>query len=157
MGNIGLHLETCFGSCDLPLDSRSEEFELIEGLRTGKEQAYEALIQRYQQPVYNLIFRLLNDPADANDVVQEVFLKVFRNVGSFRGQSSLKTWVYRIAVNEAHNHRRWFPGIVDRKSGWIGTTMSAATRTRFQTTALRLFRPLSMRRLPKSLKLPCKH
>ena len=108
MGNIGLHLETCFGSCDLPLDSRSEEFELIEGLRTGKEQAYEALIQRYQQPVYNLIFRLLNDPADANDVVQEVFLKVFRNVGSFRGQSSLKTWVYRIAVNEAHNHRRWF-------------------------------------------------
>jgi RNA polymerase sigma-70 factor (ECF subfamily) len=66
------------------------------------------LLLRYQHPVYNLVYRLLNDPADANDVVQEVFLKIFRNIGSFRGQSSLKTWVYRIAVNEAHNHRRWF-------------------------------------------------
>jgi RNA polymerase sigma-70 factor (ECF subfamily) len=50
----------------------------------------------------------LNDPGDACDVVQEVFLKVFRSIGSFRGQSSLKTWIYRIAMNEAHNHRRWF-------------------------------------------------
>jgi RNA polymerase sigma-70 factor, ECF subfamily len=108
VANIGLHLETCFGSYDLPLDSRSEEIELVEGLRTAQEQAYEALIVRYQQPVYNLVFRLLNDPSDSSDVVQEVFLKVFRNIGSFRGQSSLKTWIYRIAVNEAHNHRRWF-------------------------------------------------
>ena len=81
---------------------------LLEGLRTGAEAAYESLISRFQQPVYNLVMRLVGDPADANDVVQEVFLKVFRNVGSFRGQSSLKTWVYRIAVNEAYNHRRWF-------------------------------------------------
>ena len=108
MANVGLHLETCFGSYDQPLDPRSEEFELVEGLRSAQEQAYEALIVRYQQPVYNLVYRLLNDPADASDVVQEVFLKVFRNIGSFRAQSSLKTWVYRIAVNEAHNHRRWF-------------------------------------------------
>ena len=58
--------------------------------------------------MYALAFRLLNDQSDASDVVQEVFLKVFRNVGSFRGQSSLKTWMYRITVNEAHNARRWF-------------------------------------------------
>ena len=50
----------------------------------------------------------MNDPSDASDVVQEVFLKVFRNVGHFRGQSSLKTWIFRIAINEAHNQRRWF-------------------------------------------------
>lgn len=81
---------------------------LLEGLRSGSEEAYEALITRFQQPVYNLVYRLLDDPADANDVVQEVFLKVFRNVSSFRGNSSLKTWIYRIAVNEAHNQRRWF-------------------------------------------------
>ncbi len=108
MGEIGSHLETCFGSSDLPLDSRLEELQLVEGLRTGQEQAYEALLQLYQQPVYNLIYRLLNDPADSSDVVQEVFLKVFRNITRFRGRSTLKTWVYRIAVNEAHNHRRWF-------------------------------------------------
>ena len=108
MANIGLHLESCFGSCDPPPDPRAEEHALVEGLRTGQDQAYELLIVQYQQPVYNLIYRLLNNPSDANDVVQEVFLKVFRNIGSFRGQSSLKTWIYRIAVNEAHNHRRWF-------------------------------------------------
>jgi RNA polymerase sigma-70 factor (ECF subfamily) len=53
-------------------------------------------------------FRLLDDPSESADVVQEVFLKVFRNIGAFRAQSSLKTWIYRITVNEAHNARRWF-------------------------------------------------
>ncbi|MCL4402687.1 MAG: sigma-70 family RNA polymerase sigma factor [Acidobacteria bacterium] len=66
------------------------------------------MLQRFQQPAYNLALRLLNDASDAADVVQEVFLKVFRSVDSFRGQSSLKTWIYRITVNEAHNQRRWF-------------------------------------------------
>ena len=80
---------------------------LISGLQAGDEQAYEQLIERFQLPVYNLAFRLLNDPSDASDVVQEVFLKVFRNVGQFRGDSTLRTWIYRIAVNEAHNHHRW--------------------------------------------------
>jgi RNA polymerase sigma-70 factor (ECF subfamily) len=81
---------------------------LLSGLRSGDDDAYQTLVTRFQQPVYNLVYRLLNDPADAGDVVQEVFLKVFRSVGSFRGQSSLKTWIYRIAMNEAHNQRRWF-------------------------------------------------
>jgi RNA polymerase sigma-70 factor (ECF subfamily) len=85
-----------------------EDLELIQGLRQCSEGAYERLLQKFQLPVYNLALRLLSDPSDASDVVQEVFLKVFRNVDSFRGQSSLKTWIYRITVNEAHNHRRWF-------------------------------------------------
>lgn len=84
------------------------EDALLTGLCHGDEKAYEILIQRYQQPVYNLVCRLMNDPSDAADIVQEVFLKVFRNVRRFRGGSSLKTWIYRIAVNEAYNHRRWF-------------------------------------------------
>jgi RNA polymerase sigma-70 factor (ECF subfamily) len=86
----------------------SSDSVLIEGLRQGNDDAYQWLITRFQQPVYNLVYRLLSDPGDASDVVQEVFLKVFRSIGSFRGQSSLKTWIYRIAMNEAHNHRRWF-------------------------------------------------
>jgi len=85
-----------------------DDLRLAEALRQGSEAAYEELLHRFQQPVYALAFRLLNEPSDASDVVQEVFLKVFRNVGSFRGQSSLKTWMYRITVNEAHNARRWF-------------------------------------------------
>ncbi len=88
--------------------ARREDDELVRRLRAGDEAAYESLLLRFQQPVYNLAFRLLNDPGDASDVVQEVFLKVFRNVTHFRRQSSLKTWIYRITVNEAHNQRRWF-------------------------------------------------
>ncbi len=90
------------GSADL------EDLRLTEALRAGEEQAYEDLLTRFQQPVYTLALRLLNDQAEACDVVQEVFLKVFRNIRSFRGQSTLKTWIYRITVNEAHNARRWF-------------------------------------------------
>jgi RNA polymerase sigma-70 factor (ECF subfamily) len=96
-------------SCARPgAAERRADDELICRLRACEEAAYEELIARFHQPVYNLAFRLLNDSADAADVVQEVFLKVFRNVGHFRNQSSLKTWVYRITVNEAHNQRRWF-------------------------------------------------
>jgi RNA polymerase sigma-70 factor (ECF subfamily) len=86
----------------------STDLRLVESLRAGDAPAYEELLTRFQQPVYALALRLLDDPSEAADVVQEVFLKVFRNVGSFRGQSSLKTWIYRITVNEAHNARRWF-------------------------------------------------
>jgi RNA polymerase sigma-70 factor (ECF subfamily) len=94
--------------CARPAEQRHEDDELVRRLRTGEEAAYQVLLSRFQQPVYNLSFRLLNDAGDAADVVQEVFLKVFRNVGHFRRQSSLKTWIYRITVNEAHNQRRWF-------------------------------------------------
>ncbi|MBM3782740.1 MAG: sigma-70 family RNA polymerase sigma factor [Acidobacteria bacterium] len=81
---------------------------LIERLKACEEEAYETLLARFQQPIYNLVYRLMNDPADTSDVVQEVFLKVFRSIDHFRGQSTLKTWIYRIAINEAYNHRRWF-------------------------------------------------
>jgi RNA polymerase sigma-70 factor (ECF subfamily) len=84
------------------------EQELVRQLCIGEEAAYELLIERFERPVYNLVSRLTDDAAEASDVVQEVFLKVFRNVSSFRGDSSLKTWVYRIAVNESRNYRRWF-------------------------------------------------
>jgi RNA polymerase sigma-70 factor (ECF subfamily) len=80
---------------------------LAGALREGSQEAYELLVARFQSPVYNLVYRLMADPGDSYDVVQEVFLKVFRNIGTFRSQSSLKTWIYRIAVNEVHNYRRW--------------------------------------------------
>jgi RNA polymerase sigma-70 factor (ECF subfamily) len=98
---------------DLSPDQTAEavdvaDLHLVESLREGSQRAYEELLIRFQQPVYALALRLLDDPSEACDVVQEVFLKVFRNVSSFRGQSTLKTWIYRITVNEAHNARRWF-------------------------------------------------
>ena len=100
---VGLELDVVAA-----LRTREEDSILLQGLRTGEESAYETLIQRFEQPIFNIVSRLLDDPADAADVVQEVFLKVFRNVVAFRGESSIKTWIYRIAVNEARNQRRWF-------------------------------------------------
>jgi len=85
-----------------------EDARILRGLRAGIEDAYEELIERYEQQLYGMTYRLLGNQTDAADVVQEVFLKVFRTINSFREQSSLRTWIYRIAVNEAHNHRRWF-------------------------------------------------
>jgi RNA polymerase sigma-70 factor, ECF subfamily len=93
---------------DLNADGSGDDQLLVESLRSGSDQAYEELLARFQQPVYTLAVRLLNNPAEAYDVVQEVFLKVFRNIEHFRAESSLKTWIYRITVNEAHNTRRWF-------------------------------------------------
>lgn len=97
-----------FAVREAALRATDSELALLEGLRSCDEAAYETLIRAYEHPVFNLISRLVDDPGDAADVVQEVFLKVFRNVVSFRGESSLKTWIYRIAVNEARNHKRWF-------------------------------------------------
>jgi RNA polymerase sigma-70 factor, ECF subfamily len=117
------------GGNSRPLEQRREDDELVRRLRTGEEAAYEALLARFQQPVYNLAFRLLSNPGDASDVVQEVFLKVFRNVGHFRRQSSLKTWIYRITVNEAHNQRRWFFRHRSREVGLDEETDEGCSRT----------------------------
>jgi RNA polymerase sigma-70 factor, ECF subfamily len=91
-----------------PSGISEEDSRILRGLRAGIDEAYEELIQRFQQPVYSIVYRLLGNPDDACDVVQDVFVKIFRSVGGFREKSSLRTWIYRIAVNEAHNHRRWF-------------------------------------------------
>jgi len=69
----------------------ADNLRLVEGLRTGAGWAYEELIALFQQPVYALAMRLLDDPAESSDVVQEVFLKVFRKIGSFHGKSTLRT------------------------------------------------------------------
>ncbi len=86
---------------------RAEE-ALIAELKAGSEEAYAWLIDQYHQQIYSLVYRMVNDPADAADTTQEVFLKVFRGMKRFHGESSLKTWMYRIAVHEASNRRRWW-------------------------------------------------
>ena len=87
---------------------RAEEASIIAELKSGSEEAYAWLITHYHQPIYSLVYRILSDPADAADTTQEVFLKVFRGMKRFNGESSLKTWLYRIAIHEASNQRRWW-------------------------------------------------
>ncbi len=84
------------------------ESELVHELQAGSETAFDWLVTHYHAPVYNLILSMLGEPSDAADGTQEVFLKAFRGIRSFRQGSSLKTWLYRIAIREALNHKRWF-------------------------------------------------
>jgi RNA polymerase sigma-70 factor (ECF subfamily) len=86
----------------------AEEAAIVSDLKAGSEDAYAWLIARFQQPVFSLVVRILNEPADAADTTQEVFLKIFKGIQRFNGSSSLRTWVYRIALHEASNRRRWW-------------------------------------------------
>jgi RNA polymerase sigma-70 factor (ECF subfamily) len=87
---------------------QSEEAALVEELRAGSEEAFAWLITRYHQPIYSLLARTVHNSADAADLTQEVFVKVFRGIHGFQGKASLRTWIYRIALREASNQRRWW-------------------------------------------------
>ena len=90
------------------MGARDLDGAVVAELKAGSEEAYAWLIGEFHQPIYSLVYRILTDPSDAADTTQEVFLKVFRGMKHFNGQSSLKTWIYRIAVHEASNRRRWW-------------------------------------------------
>jgi RNA polymerase sigma-70 factor (ECF subfamily) len=87
---------------------RLDEAAVLSELRAGSEEAFSWLIAQFHQPVYSLLARTVPDPADAPDLTQEVFIKVFRGIRTFNGDSSLRTWIYRIALHEASNRRRWW-------------------------------------------------
>jgi RNA polymerase sigma-70 factor (ECF subfamily) len=101
---------TTLGNLASPIaaQTQTQEAAVVAELKAGSEQAYAWLIGEFQQPVYGLIYRIVGDPSDAAETAQEVFLKVFRGMKQFHGQSSLKTWIYRIALHEAANRRRWW-------------------------------------------------
>jgi RNA polymerase sigma-70 factor (ECF subfamily) len=99
---------TILGDLASAIGARAEEAAIVAELKAGSESAYAWLIGEFQRPVYGLVHRIVNDPADAADTTQDVFLKVFRGMKQFHGESSLKTWIYRIALHEAANRKRWW-------------------------------------------------
>src|SRR6201992_2085703 len=99
---------TTLGNIATAIGVRAEEGSIFGELKAGSEEAYNWLVTHYHQPIYSLVYRILTDPTDAADTTQEVFLKVFRGMKRFNGECSLKTWLYRIAIHEASNHRRWW-------------------------------------------------
>jgi RNA polymerase sigma-70 factor (ECF subfamily) len=96
------------GNLATAIGLRTEDAALVADLKAGSEEAFGLLIAQYSQPLFTLIARSLQDPADAADITQEVFIKVFRSIRTFNGESSLRTWMYRIALHEASNQRRWW-------------------------------------------------
>jgi RNA polymerase sigma-70 factor (ECF subfamily) len=81
---------------------------LLERIRTDKEKTFYELFEEYKAMVFHLAYRILGDREEALDVSQEVFFTIYRKLHRFRGESSLKTWVFRIAVNRASNRCRWW-------------------------------------------------
>ena len=84
------------------------EIALTERLAAGEMEAFAELVTEFQPLVYSVTLRIVRDPEEARDVTQETFLRIYRNFDRFRGEASLKTWVCRIAVNQALNSQRWW-------------------------------------------------
>ena len=99
---------TALGNLASAIGIRPEETALIAQLKAGSEEAFAWLVATYHQPVYSLIARTLPVSSDAADITQEVFVKIYRGISGFHGDASLRTWIYRIALHEASNQRRWW-------------------------------------------------
>jgi RNA polymerase sigma-70 factor, ECF subfamily len=99
---------TTLGDLASAIGIRVQEAAIVAELKAGSEEAYAWLIGEFHQPIYSLVYRIVGDSADAADTTQDVFLKVYRGMKHFHGESSLKTWIYRIAIHEAANRRRWW-------------------------------------------------
>jgi RNA polymerase sigma-70 factor (ECF subfamily) len=86
------------------LSERDADQLLVDRVKSGDQQAFNLLVRKYERKVVRLISRLVRDPAEVEDVAQEAFIKVYRALPQFRGDSAFYTWLYRIAVNTAKNH-----------------------------------------------------
>ena len=84
------------------------ETQFIERLKRGEEAAFETLVSERSGEIYGLLYRLTENREEARDLTQETFLRAFQSISRFRGDADLKTWIYRIAINQARNRWRWW-------------------------------------------------
>lgn len=85
------------------MGSRETDLVLVERTRSGDREAFGLLVEKYQRRLLRLVMRFVRDPAEAEDVTQEAFVKAYRALANFRGESAFYTWLYRIGVNTAKN------------------------------------------------------
>lgn len=125
---------------------REDERDAVLACQRGEREAFDQLVERYQRDIYRLCYRYVNNHEDANDMAQEVFLKAYRAIGRFRGDSSFSTWLYRIAVNTCLNFRalrrpetQELPeGLPDRRPGAIADIESEEQAHRVRRAVARL-------------------
>jgi len=89
-------------------EPRVQDGQFIERLKRGESAAFETLVNERSGEIYGLLYRLTENAEEARDLTQETFLRAFQSIRSFRGDSDLRTWIYRIAINQARNRWRWW-------------------------------------------------
>jgi RNA polymerase sigma-70 factor, ECF subfamily len=136
-----LRLDTVFSARLLSRSPAREEAAWLGAARMGETWALEQFYRSYQPPVYALCFRLLSRPDDARDAVQTTFVRAFRELSRFRGDSALKTWIYRIAVNESLGlirKRRETTPLLDEAEGSADGTSAIVERLAVRATLSRM-------------------
>ena len=86
------------------MSARADDQRLVERVQAGDRRAFDVLVLKYQHKIVKLVMRYVRDQAEALDITQEAFIKAYRAIGKFRGDSAFYTWMYRIAINTAKNH-----------------------------------------------------
>jgi RNA polymerase sigma-70 factor (ECF subfamily) len=92
----------------IPAQPETDEASIVADLKAGSEDAYTWLVREFRAPVFSLVRRIVDGRTDVSDATQEIFLKIFRGIQNFQGESSLKTWIHRVALREAFNQVRWW-------------------------------------------------
>jgi RNA polymerase sigma-70 factor (ECF subfamily) len=100
--------EIAYNWLDRPVGLSDEEALFVARLQANDDAAYDELVRIYSASIFHVAYRMLGETAEASDVVQEIFLKVFRNIGGFKGEAALKTWIFKIAFSEILNRLRWW-------------------------------------------------
>jgi RNA polymerase sigma-70 factor (ECF subfamily) len=100
--------EIAYNDLDQASGVNAEESLFVLRLKANEDAAYDELVRVYHASIFHVAYRMLGDSAEASDVVQEIFLKVFRNIGGFKGEAALKTWIFKIAFSEILNRLRWW-------------------------------------------------
>src|SRR5579871_3743351 len=99
--------EIAYSDLERTAQVSAEESLFVLRLKANEDAAYDELVRIYHAQIFHVAFRMLGDSGDAADVVQDIFLKVFRNINGFKGEAALKTWIFRIAFSEILNRLRW--------------------------------------------------
>ena len=100
--------EITYNWLDRPAELTAQEALFVSRLKANEDAAYDELVRTYSAPIYHVAYRMTGDAAEASDAVQDIFLKIFRNIGGFKGEAALKTWIFKIAFSEILNRLRWW-------------------------------------------------
>src|SRR5207244_13020715 len=101
-----LSLHDALPILDRPAELTAQEALFVSRLKANEDAAYDELVRTYSGPIYHVAYRMTGDAAEASDAVQDIFLKIFRNIGGFKGEAALKTWIFKIAFSEIMNRLR---------------------------------------------------